>query len=142
MSGMPSPLTSDGKRPWQVRLNLTDGVGCCLHPRHRLSIDLVGPTLSGQFVALGSVDERERTRHRLEWLALCPDPDRQLDYGRADHQCGAEEVAEKHRATLAATDQGPEHGGRRDAAKGGPDCVEERDRQRPGFEREALADCQ
>jgi hypothetical protein len=72
-------------------------------------------------------------------LRLGPDPDRQLDHCGADHQRGAEEVAKKHRATLAAADQRPEYGGRRDTAKRGPDGAEERYRQRPGFEREALA---
>src|SRR6266851_1873226 len=128
-----------------------------LHRLHRVDMKATGlaikpgrgradPALrrrNGHDADIGSsFDARQRPRDAFERLPFGSDADRQLDTGRPDHQPGAEQVAEEHRAALAAADQEAEQPGRRDAADRGPERVEDRDRQGPHLEREAFADRQ
>src|SRR5690349_14966698 len=89
-----------------------------------------------------SLERGDRARDAFERLALGPDPDRQLDDRRADHQRGAEQIAEKDVAAIPSADQSSEQPGRGDAADRRADSVEEGDRERARFQWEALTDRQ
>src|SRR5690348_18080685 len=89
-----------------------------------------------------SLERGDRARDAFERLALGPDPDRQLDDRRADHQRGAEQIAEKYVAAVARSHQGAEQPGRGNTTDRRADRVEERDRERARLQWEALADRQ
>src|SRR5205085_255829 len=82
----------------------------------------------------------ERPRHAFQRLPLGPNADGDFGQRRRDHQTCAEEIAVEYGAALARGDQSTEQPRRDDPAECGADRVKECDGERPGFDREALAD--